>query len=502
MIFRRVARALDTPLVGCCFLAIASALCVGWALAMPMRYGDLGWQRWIGHVILTTHQIPTHLGAETFTAPGAPWIPQEWLFAVAVSLAGGGWGQTLFAILIGLCIAATIGLTAYRTWQRSQSALSLSMSVVLATMLLFPFDSLRAEYPAWFFLALSLAVIEAPFRGKWSVMARLLLLPLAVLWANIHASVILLPTILLLSSIAAIARARAFKPRGAFHLLLAIGTLACSWINPVGYRLTTYTLGMQGDSVATRYITEWRPPTLSSHYFTIDFLPAFTLALAALLYRRKLWDLALVAPFGYLAFHAVRHIPLFAIVAVPIAATAFMRAGARLPQGKLEPRTLVRYAAVCVGAYVIASIVIGFATISANKAIADSTYEPAVDAALTIAGEHRVYCEDFSWCSLIVGFPRFTVWWDGRADPYPLAVWKSARAVAYDQPRGTAIRELDRYGVDVVIDHRGAPLNLALAGGKWRLVDAVAGDYLVWQRAAPAMHASFFTTAPELASTR
>ncbi|MGB7049557.1 MAG: hypothetical protein WBD57_14625, partial [Candidatus Cybelea sp.] len=38
-------------------------------------------------MVLQTHRLPTALGSETFTAAGAPWVPQEWLFSVIVAVA-------------------------------------------------------------------------------------------------------------------------------------------------------------------------------------------------------------------------------------------------------------------------------------------------------------------------------------------------------------------------------------------------------------------------------
>src|SRR6185437_11515598 len=55
-------------------------------LLMPPGDGDLWWQRWLGETILATHHLPTALGPETFSAAGAPWIPQEWLLSVLVAV--------------------------------------------------------------------------------------------------------------------------------------------------------------------------------------------------------------------------------------------------------------------------------------------------------------------------------------------------------------------------------------------------------------------------------
>jgi hypothetical protein len=116
-----------------------------------------------------------------------------------------------------------------------------------------------------------------------------------------------------------------------------------------------------------------------------------------------------------------------------------------------------------------------------NEAIAKQGYYRAVDVALALPGNHRVFCEDFAWCSAVVGRPRMTVWWDGRADPYPIWVWDEARAVAADQPRGSTVADLDRYKVDVSINRREAPMNLALVRAGWQIKYADL-RYIVWER--------------------
>ena len=479
-LMERVRIAFGSPIFTCAAFAFAAAAAVSWALAVPAQYADLSWQRWIGSQILANHRIPTSLGPETFTANGLPWIPQEWLFSVIVAVVGIDAGFTLFAIGIGLTVAATIALVGLRTWHRTQSALMTSLAILSTTAVLIPFNSLRAEHFGWVLTALALAVVES---GGWR--ARLLLLPLASVWANIHASVIILPVILAIDAVARIARARAIGRPEMFACALALGSLAATWINPVGFRLTTYALDMQAHTAASRYITEWQPPTLSDHVFVICFLPMLTIGFLGALKRRDVRDLLLLVAFGYLGFHASRHITLFAIVAAPIAWTMRTRDSNAISiasfRANLTPRKAVTYAAVVGVCYSLVSVATGPPAAAITNSLTQVGFYPAVRSALALPGKHRVYCEDFTWCSLIVGTPRFHVWWDGRADPYPLPIWDDARRVAADMPRGIAIREFNRYGVDVAISRTIAPLSLALRKANWQIV-SVDAQYVVWQR--------------------
>jgi hypothetical protein len=64
--------------------------------------GDLYWQRRVGETILHTHCLPMMLGAETFTAAGASWVLQEWLFDLALAASREHQMFAVFAAIVSL----------------------------------------------------------------------------------------------------------------------------------------------------------------------------------------------------------------------------------------------------------------------------------------------------------------------------------------------------------------------------------------------------------------
>src|SRR5579884_2778256 len=70
--------------------------------------GDLAWQQWLGAYILHAHHLPQHLGHETFTAPGSPWVPQEWAFSVAVAWFSAHGRFSVLAVLSVLAAAISL----------------------------------------------------------------------------------------------------------------------------------------------------------------------------------------------------------------------------------------------------------------------------------------------------------------------------------------------------------------------------------------------------------
>jgi hypothetical protein len=91
----------------------------------------------------------------------------------------------------------------------------------------------------------------------------------------------------------------------------------------------------------------------------------------------------------------------------------------------------------------------------------------------------RVFCEDFSWCSIFLNEPvRFFM--DGRCDPYPARMWQEYREVIDGNRRWASI--LDGERIDAVLVRRNGALDSLLAerSSTWRRIasDGVSGLYV------------------------
>ncbi len=56
-----------------------------------------------------------------------------------------------------------------------------------------------------------------------------------------------------------------------------------------------------------------------------------------------------------------------------------------------------------------------------------------------LGGDHNLFCEDFTWCSVALAYPGLHVFIDGRCDAYPLPVWRE-----YASALNAAGAELER----------------------------------------------------------
>lgn len=420
--------------------------------------GDLYWQRWLGETLLQTRHLPTALGNETFTAPGAPWVPQEWLFSLAVATAT---NAHLFLALAMVISAVPLGIlvTIYCRSRVNASAEATGIALLFSGVALVESFGARAQVLGWGALALFMFFIER--RDRWYYAA----FPTAILWANLHASVALAPAIILarLGAIAAGGGLRALYASRDLPMFFA--TIAATFCTPLFWRLPYLAITLSTSPIR-HYIQEWQPVGLHDISFIFGALP---LALAILLGGRTALVAAKVQIFpAALLFAAMlfasRNIPLFAIVAAPLAARAL---DVRLPRLNVFGRKARELEPVAVGAIALAM------ALSAAALVRIQAREPAllpsgaIAAASRDPAAHRIFCENFTWCSIALAYPSLRVFIDGRCDPYPLPVWRSYVA-AIRAGRGWD-RALDRYDVDLVVAKRGSGFALALARtAQWR----------------------------------
>jgi hypothetical protein len=447
----------------------------GFFLALgPLRSagdGDLFWQHWLGDLVIRTHHIPAALGSETFTSAGAAWVPQEWLFSVLLALAMSHGVFVLFAVLISAVPAAILVFV----FLRARTAVrpeAVAVVLVLCGLALVESFGIRAQVVGWGCLAAFLLCIER--RDAWYYAS----IPIVVFWANFHASVFLAPAILLARIAGAIAddrRSTRTRNRDLRLLVFVAGAALCT---PFGWHLPVYAIALVGSPIR-HFILEWQPPGLTDPSFVFGACVLAALAFAASVRtfrdnKREIFPAAFVFVSMLLAS---RNVPLFAIVAAPLAARAIPDARGTLSRLGASLRSMEAAALTSIVVIVaLASLLLTWG----------QRHEPprlpiAAMAALSQMHRNRVFCENFAWCSVALQYPQLSVFIDGRCDPYPLAIWKSyVSAIGVSRSWGTT---LQRYRVDAVVASRTSRLQPALAADQsWHLAFEDA-QYVVYTRA-------------------
>ncbi len=463
-------------------LGVFAARFFATAIAFPQVDGDLSWQRWLGRTILERRAIPHALGSDTFTAPGAPWTPQEWLFSIVAARATDGLAWDAFAGGVALCALAALTLGSWHAVRRGASAKAVVVCLMLAGLALFASFGVRVQVVAWPLLALFLLLLDS--EGPWAYAA----IAVAAVWANVHASAMLAPVVAALSAAGTFVDDRGPSPSARRRAFVALGSALAICCNPFGVELPRYALSLFNSPIKAQ-ISEWRAPDLGDSSFAIGALPLLLLACFAVVPRgaRRGSDFALLAAFAYLLLGAARNTALFGLVALPLVAPALTRAfaffGPSAPPRDPRVERIARVAMPAIGFVLALGVGIGLLRSSARTS--DDLAARAVASVAALPGERRLFCANFASCGLAVGLPHVRVFLDGRADPYPLAVWTEYDRIARLRPPWRAT--LARYGVDTIVVPKDDPLDQALALGAargWR-VSYADERFVVWVHARP-----------------
>jgi hypothetical protein len=434
-------------------LVFVAALFAAGAIAYGGGDGDLWWQRQLGDAILRTHALPSTLGAATFSAPDAEWIPHEWIFSTLWALANHLGARAFFAI--GCAGVAVCALIVETLRMPDASPRARTFTLILIAGGLMPSFGLRAQILAWPLLALVMLALEAGPRRAWFA------LPVTIVWYNLHASALMVPCIIIVHGIGrAIDRRRPDALVGA--LALAGACTLASLATPFGSALPRFVIAWSSNP-ATNLIYEWAAVAPDK-----VLIVAGVLVIAAVIVggefrgARLSWSQRLVglALFGATMLH-IRNLGPFCIVAGPWAARALM---VLMPQIAAAPwrgwRSDGGLVATAFGAAL--AIVVMRAILPTDMGLA----APAIARLAALHAPLRVACEDFSWCSRFAADPQVRVLIDGRTDAYPATVFADYRRML----RGDALPIFARWNIDAAVVHAQGPLAKTLRAAGWRLL--------------------------------
>jgi hypothetical protein len=312
-----------------------------------------GWMALVSGREIVAHGLPSH---ETLTvwAAGRRWVDQQWL---AQLLLYGLWriGGLKLALLAhaALSLGALAGAAALAR-RLGGSARSTTWICIPVLVLYYPGASVMRPqsfaYPL-FVTTFWLLVMDArePSRRVFAV------LPLLVLWANLHGSVLLGAALVALAGLVNLARMLGTRSRQGLGqaVALTLAPWACVLASPYALHLPAYYEKVLRGTGFSRFVTEWAPTTL-----TAVTVPLYLLALGGLWLlgrargRLSAFETIAFLAMAVLAFQAVRNIVWFGLVAL-------MLMPALLDQVRpsaVEPRRLNRLLATVVAAGAVVAV--------------------------------------------------------------------------------------------------------------------------------------------------
>ncbi len=204
----------------------------------PVGTNDIGFHLRLGQEIATSG--PPRVDNHSFTAPGAPYPDHEWLAQVGLWGVFAAFGVPGLAIAQGVLIGVTLGLVA---WSARGPAALRALVVLPVLFLAFDHSEIRPHLLGWIYIAVLAALLERR-QFKW-------VLPLLLVWANTHASVLLGVGLAGLACLEEAWRTRTRTP-----LVWASAVALVPILNPYG--LHVYTLFFQITKSAG-FVGEWQP---------------------------------------------------------------------------------------------------------------------------------------------------------------------------------------------------------------------------------------------------
>lgn len=343
-----------------------------------------------------------HADPFAFTPTVDPSVHHEWamgvlLYGWCLSLGLGIFGLTLLRWLLIVGIVAAVFATARR---RGATLLTFASAAPLVFLFAWVgFGTLRATLVTLLFLAIQLRLLEEDRRGRRGWV--LLLIPLWVLWVNLHAGFLVGGGLFGLYVLE-----RLFSDAAGFLRRRRCGGQPMAWIRRLGAR-HWHLFGLCAAAVATLGLTpyggayplyvleavrlprpeiaEWGP--LWTTWLAVPTLACYAAALllafsaARRLGLRDSAGVLIIAAAGYFALRHLRHGPLLAVVWLCYAPPMFHRAGwsFALQRRVLEHRWLIRrtaIVAIILSFFYIASFD-GYATVVHVREGAPTSRQPA-----------------------------------------------------------------------------------------------------------------------------
>lgn len=434
-------------------------------LAMTARHAvdpDLWWHLRTGQWIVETGSIP-HVDPFSFTRAGHAWISHEWLSEVVFYEI---WKHSGFGgLIVFSAVITTAGflLLYFRCGDIPHWAAAATSLGALASA---PAWGVRPQMFTFALTSLLLWLLERGERRPWVLLA---IPPMFLLWLNLHAGFALGPALMLAYALGLLIEVvlgtspwRAVGPSIMRVLGLMLACLALVPLNPRGTQLYRYPFDTLLSSSMRSFIVEWFSADFHQARFT-PYLLVWLVLVAVLALRtnrpaaRVLLPLILTAG---LSLDAVRHIPIFVLLAVPAIAKGLPVLSARADgPGRRLTRTqptFVVIALMLMAAFAMtrwAVLIRGQAT-----AAAEAFPERAIEALQAgNYGERLFAYYDWGGYAIFKLYPKYRVFVDGRADLYGNGLLHEFDTAA--QIRAGWRQVVDEWKVRVVL----VPGNCALA---------------------------------------
>jgi len=399
--------------------------------ARPATDPDLWWHLRTGQWIVETGHVP-HSDPFSFTRAGHAWVSHEWLSEVVFYELWKHGGAAALIVFSAIITTAGFMLLYLRCPGKKHWAAAATVVGALASA---PSWGVRPQMFTFTLASVLLWLLEAGTKTKTKKARFRLLLwipPLFLLWLNLHAGFALGPALLLAYGVGLILETAVgdtpwhdARPILLRVLLVLLACLALVPVNPSGAQLYRYPFDTLRSPAMRSLIVEWFSPDFHEWLYR-PFLLVWLLLLTALASSRSRPKGRVIVPLlltSFAALDAVRHIPIFVLLAIPVIAAALPAASAApavaQPHPISSPFRPLFSGAVLMLIAVLA--LVKWVTLARKQEASEAEQFPQKAVAFLRAsdqpGKIFVY---YDWGGYAIWklYPEYRVFVDGRADLY------------------------------------------------------------------------------------
>jgi len=347
------------------------------------------WMALLSGRVVAEHGLPSHDTLTVWTH-GHSWVDQQWLAQYLLYELERLGGLPLVLLIHTALVTSGLALAAVLARRIGGSARSATWVALPVLVAFWPEAAIMR--PQSFAYPLFVGVLWLLLDDQRLQSRRVyLVLPLLVLWANLHGSVIVGSVLVSAYAIVALAGSLWTKPRTvhARSLVLLLAPWLCVLASPYATSLPQYYRTIFSSSFAS-YVTEWAPTTLN-----FQNAPVYLLALGGFWLfgrtggRSSPFEKLAFVGFTLLAFDAVRNAPWLALLSLVV----LPRLLDALRAPAVEPRRMNRLLALTMLAGIaVATVAVAF---KPDSWFTERYPVAAGNAAATAAGPHgRIYANE------------------------------------------------------------------------------------------------------------
>lgn len=459
------------------------------AAARPITDPDFWWHLKTGQYLVQTKAIPKTDMFSTLRF-GSEWVTHEWL---SEALMYGVFRVAGFAgLIIFFALIITIAFwTMYRRClERTGHPYVAGLAMILCAAATVPIWGVRPQMFSLLFAAVFLVILDRycsnPKTHKvwW-------LIPLMVLWVNMHAGFAVGLALIAVTIVALAIDARLIHKDSLNSIwvrtrkLYVVGLLTCVavLINPNTWRIYSYPLETLRSKAQMQYIQEWKSPNFQDPMFLALLLLILVIICVLSLSKKRPSPGEMFILLGTLAatLRSARNVPFFALVAAPLLARSLWYWYSAYEKGKSQDSSTISQksagspAAFNIAIFVIlpalAAVVSVQQTVARQPRIEAENFPAAAVEFIKSQNLPQPIYNEYHWGGYLIWnlYPQYRVYIDGSADVYGDALMEEY-FVIHDGERSWRT-PLDQHGIrTVLVEPNTAIATLLREDAAWQKV--------------------------------